>query len=79
MVEILRKALVMYRKTAIKPGNKESDQKGDPKLFKFVWTNWLDFVKSKELKLEKDTWKLPKNFNDQYVLGRLKGIWHSTV
>ena len=37
----------MYNKTAVPPGNKPIDPRGDPKFYDYTWTNWLDIVEPK--------------------------------
>jgi hypothetical protein len=98
VVEILKQTLNIYRKTAIKPGNKKSDPRASPKLSKFVWTNWMNFVESNdettskpeakknmtkpEETVSKMGTKLPRHFNDQFILSLLsrhKEIRHLNV
>ena len=40
----MMQTLQTYNETAVPPGNKPIDPRGDPKFYDYTWTNWLDIV-----------------------------------
>ena len=76
VVRIMERTIEMYRATAIPPGNKPIDPRGDPKLYGYTWTNWLDFCEpmdAKEAENMVKKSKLPPHFNDAFILSSLLG------
>ncbi len=57
----------MLRSTAVPPGNKPIDPRGDPKYYGYTWTNWMDFYDQTPPNPGKG-WKLRPNFNDEFIL-----------
>ena len=55
----MEKTLEMYNSTAVPPGNRPIDPRGDPKYFDYTWTNWMDYVEPKnhsEIMHEESKW-----------------------
>ena len=40
----LQALLEQYNKTVLPPRNKPADPRSNPKLWGYVWTNWMDYV-----------------------------------
>ena len=78
VVRIMETTVEMYRSSAIPPGNKPIDPRGDPKYYGYVWTNWMDFYDSEVLQQSPiRTKKIRDKFDDTIMLSALSS--HSEV
>jgi hypothetical protein len=74
----MEKTVEMYRSSAIPPGNKPIDPRGDPKLYGYIWTNWMDFYDSESDRQSPiRPKKIQENVNDVIMLSALSS--HSEV
>ena len=43
----MEQTLDTFASSAVPPGNKPIDPRGDPRFYDYTWTNWLDIVDPK--------------------------------
>ena len=72
VVRVMERTIELFRSTAVPPGNKPIDPRGDPKLYGYTWTNWMDYYEDIPVPDPAKAKRPRANFNDAAITAAIR-------
>ena len=72
VVRLMERTVELFRETAVPPANKPIDPRGDPKLYNYTWTNWMDYYDEFVASIVDKDKKFRPNFNNAAFMASIR-------